>query len=191
MSNMNFYVAYNLKICSEMPLPELISGGRGDHVSIIFRNISPSEYLEEHNFSAAFKVKISNKSTYLFLDEVIICKISKGNEIVINPQTGFDEGYLRIIILGPALTILLHQRKNLIIHGSAVNINGNAVAFLGTNGRGKSTTLFTLYKRGYPLVTDDILSVDCNDNCKPLVDPSYPRLKLRQDIMSFMQEDLD
>lgn len=191
MSNMNFYVAYNLNICSEILLPELIGGGRGDDVAIIFRNIAPSKYLEEHDFSAAFKVKISNKSTYLFLDDVVICKITSGNEIVINPKTGLDEGYLRIIILGPALTIVLHQRKNLIIHGSAVNINGNAVAFLGTNGRGKSTTLFALYKSGYPLVTDDILSVECNDNCAPTVDPSYPRLKLRQDTMNFMQEDLD
>ena len=65
------------------------------------------------------------------------------------------------------------------------------VAFLGTNGRGKSTTLFALYKSGYPLVTDDILCVDCNDNHTPTVDPSYPRLKLRQDTMSFMDENLD
>jgi hypothetical protein len=80
----------------------------------------------------------------------------------------------------------------LIIHGSAVEIKGNAVAFLGTNGRGKSTTLFALYKSGYPLVTDDILSVDCNNNdFSPSVDPSYPRLKLRQDILNFMTEDLD
>lgn len=188
---MYYYKAYNLNIQSEMSFPELSQGSGGKDVSIIFRKIKLDEYSQECEFSAAFKVKFLNNDLYLFSDEINVCKISEGNKIFINPETGFDDSYLRIIILGPALTLLLHQRKNLILHSSAVNINGSVVAFLGTNGMGKSTTLFALNKRGYPLITDDILSVSFNEYSVPLVNPSYPRLKLREDVMNFMYENLD
>ena len=56
--------------------------------------------------------------------------------------------------------ILLHQRGRMVLHASAVNINDGAVAFMGHNGAGKSTTTFSFMASGYPLVADDILSLE-------------------------------
>ena len=85
---------------------------------------------------------------------------------------------------------LMHQRGNLILH-VVININGNAVAFLGDNGCGKSTSLYALHRTGYPFITDDSLSISFNDKNFPMVTPSFSRLKLCQDIRDYMVDDFD
>lgn len=189
---MFFYKAYGLSISSEMHLPELSSNDLGKDVFITFGNVEPPEInIEERYFGGNSTVRFTSKGAYLFLDQIYICRISLGKEIVINPNTKLDESFLRVIILGPALSILLHQRGNLILHASAININGRAVAFLGNNGCGKSTSLIALHKNGYPIVTDDILPVKFNNEGLPIVTPSYSRMKLRSDVMNYMQGDID
>ena len=56
------------------------------------------------------------------------------------------------------MALLLYQRGFLVLHGSSIKINNGAIAFLGYRGNGKSTTAINLYKKNYPIVTDDILS---------------------------------
>jgi hypothetical protein len=75
------------------------------------------------------------------------------------------------------MTSLLYQRGLFVLHASAVNINGNVIAFLGNKGYGKSTTAMTFYKKGYPIIADDYIAVDPK-NSIPLVCPGYPSLRL-------------
>ena len=189
---MFFYKAYGLTICSEIDLPELNNEGLGTDVVITFGNInSTCENFEERDFGGDSKVRISDKYIYYLLDDMDICRINQGKEIVINQDTELDKSFLRVIILGPVLSILLHQRDNLVLHAGAVNINGGAVAFLGNNGSGKSTSIFALYNKGYPFVTDDSLPVTFNESDSPVVIPSYSRLKLRPDIITGLQGNLN
>ena len=103
--------------------------------------------------------------------------VRDGHEIVVDPAPGAEERTLRLFILGPALALLLHQRGRLILHASAVEIDGDAVAFLGGPRWGKSTTAGALHVRGHPLVADDVVAVQPDTNA-PVVFPGFPRLKL-------------
>lgn len=189
---MFFYKAYGLSFRSEMYLPELISGGDGKDVLITFDDFIPNQITNNINLEFGFNVKTNKEEIYLSLNDVNIFKISHGSEIVINPKTNLDYSYLKIIILGSAMSYLLHQRGDLILHSSAVNINGSAVAFLGGNGMGKSTTSFLLYNKGYPLITDDLLSIDMDkENGLPWVNPGSKRIKLLPEIINHTQEDLN
>jgi hypothetical protein len=49
-----------------------------------------------------------------------------------------------------------------LLHASAVELEGRAVAFTGRSGAGKSSLAAHLAASGAPLVTDDVLSVECS-----------------------------
>lgn len=85
------------------------------------------------------------------------------------------------MLLGSALALVLHQRGFVVLHASAVAIDGQAVAFLGNKGWGKSTTTAALHDRGHPLIADDFLAVDLSSGERPDVAPGFPQLKLYAD----------
>jgi hypothetical protein len=74
--------------------------------------------------------------------------------------------------------ILLHQREQIVLHASAVRVNGRAVLFCGASGAGKSTLAAALAQRGYPLVTDDFCTLTVDGEGAPLVHPDGRQLKL-------------
>lgn len=183
---MFFYNAYGLSIHSSISFPELNAGCSGKDISINWGNFKTSNKLDSKlDFDDGYQIQVSDKVVYIFLEDYNICRISNGCEILVNPNTGIDESILKALILCPALSILLHQRGNLVLHAGAVNINDSAVAFLGNNGAGKSTSMLAFNKKGYPIITDDSLCLKF-ENGKPIVSPSYSRLKIRPDVITHM-----
>jgi hypothetical protein len=63
------------------------------------------------------------------------------------------------------------------LHGTVVVVDGQAVAFLGDCGSGKSTLAAAFLARGFPLLTDDLVSLDA-DGAGFRVHPGVPRIKL-------------
>src|SRR5436190_10425745 len=68
----------------------------------------------------------------------------------------------------------------LVLHASAVVIDGAAIAFLGPTRRGKSTLAAAFAKARYPFLTDDGLILD-QDGEDYLVRPRAPVLRLCSD----------
>lgn len=81
------------------------------------------------------------------------------------------------ILFDDILALLLRWRGMTCLHASAVRVDQGAVAFVGTVGKGKSTTAGALAQRGYPLITDDLLPL-VYEGGRFFVQPSYPRLRL-------------
>jgi hypothetical protein len=73
---------------------------------------------------------------------------------------------------------ILMQRKILPLHGSAIAIDGKAYAIVGDSGAGKSTLASALLKRGFQLISDDVIPVTLNEENIPIVTPAYPQQKL-------------
>ena len=71
-----------------------------------------------------------------------------------------NEPFARQCVVGPGLGVVLHRRGRLVLHGSAVEVDGQAVVLLGRKGAGKSTTAAALLARGHRLLTDDLVAVD-------------------------------
>jgi hypothetical protein len=65
-----------------------------------------------------------------------------------------------ILIAGSLVAYLLSSTGRLVLHASAVEVDGAALAFVGFSGQGKTTVATLLCAEGYPLVTDDLLPVD-------------------------------
>ncbi len=85
--------------------------------------------------------------------------------------------------------IILHQRGFLVLHGSAVQMDDGAVAFLGRCGDGKSTITAALNNKGYSIISDDVLPVKLDENNIPLLFPSFPTIKLYNDVIEYLNED--
>lgn len=172
---MHSYVAYDLCIHSALPLPELLAGEGAADVTIRLGEVDRSSS-EATPLRTCFRATAEEAG--LFWEEAGAFLVRGGNEIVIDPAPGVEGHTLRLFLLGPALGLLLHQRGFLILHASAVAIEGQAVAFLGGPGWGKSTTAAALHARGHSLVVDDVLAVETGDLAPPIVFPGFPQLKL-------------
>lgn len=104
--------------------------------------------------------------------------ISHGREIVVDAPGEESSWMLRLLLLGPAMAVLIHQRGLLPLHASAVAINGRVCAFLGESGWGKSTIAAALCQRGHPVVSDDVLGVGFDDTHHPMAYPAFPQLRI-------------
>jgi hypothetical protein len=104
------------------------------------------------------------------------------NQITVQPSPDVDEQTLSSCILGTAFSVLLQQRGFLVLHASAVIIDGKAIAFIGFSGAGKSTTASAFMQSGHPVITDDVLAIQFKAGY-PEVVPSYPIIKLLPDAV--------
>jgi len=78
------------------------------------------------------------------------------------------------------LPLALSRAGKLVFHASAVEIDGEAVAFVGESGRGKSTLAASFATGGYRFLTDDGLVIEE----RPVgyrVLPSHPSIRLWED----------
>lgn len=185
------YQTHSLQIQSEIKLPELTDinnlekkGLKMAKVKIILGEVdfSYKEIISEGIFRVASRYILSKDSILLIWNNITVCEIRNKNEIIVNSNSHIDESFLRSLILGPALGIILHLQGRMVIHANAVNINGKAVAIMGHNGMGKSTTTMALVGRGYTLLADDILSIEFDHQGYPVVHPSRARIKLWPEV---------
>jgi hypothetical protein len=80
-------------------------------------------------------------------------------------------------LLGPVLGLLLRLRGVTCLHASAVAFGEHAVAFVGCEGAGKSTTAAALALRGHSVLSDDVVALAERDGLF-YVHPAYPYLCL-------------
>jgi len=70
------------------------------------------------------------------------------------------------------------------LHASAVLHDGQAYAFTGPSGEGKSTLAAALAERGMPLCSDDVLVLDLSDPHRVMALPGPERMKLWDDALA-------
>lgn len=71
------------------------------------------------------------------------------------------------------------------LHGSAVAIDGGAIAFMGVSRRGKTTLAGAFARAGYPFLTEDVLGLEhARDTF--VVQPSRAVLRLFEDSAAFL-----
>ena len=99
------------------------------------------------------------------------------------PEMSLED--LIVYLLGPVFAFVLRLRGFTVLHASAAVIRGNAVAFVGTGGAGKSTIAGALARGGYPILSDDtaVLEKISEEFC---LRPAYPHLRLWPDSVSIL-----
>lgn len=126
----------------------------------------------------------------LTYDDVGVLTVRDGRQIDVQPLSGVPARLLRMMVLGPAMAAVLHQRGCLLIHASVVEIRGHAVAFLGASGAGKSTIAAAMHAAGHRLVADDVAAVRVGESGAEVY-AGFPQLKLWPDAATALGRDAE
>jgi hypothetical protein len=103
-----------------------------------------------------------------------------GQHVLAWPDPQVQDATLEHLYLNQVLPLALSRQGRLVLHGSAVDIDGQAVAFLGASGRGKSTLAASFAADGVHFLTDDGLLLEPSGG-QLMVMPSHPSIRLWED----------
>lgn len=101
------------------------------------------------------------------------------SDVVVHLHPGADLGLVPVLAAGAVLAVHLKLRSALVLHASAVEVAGRAVAFVGASGMGKSTLAAALCREGGALVTDDVLRAEPGGDGDVWVHPGGTETRLR------------
>ena len=178
------YQAFGLNIESEISLSGMVPGVEPVDVRIARGHVEkpwPLDdeerrmYVREHN-GDVYIVWYSEEDT----EQRIL--VRSGKDIIVDAESASSTSVVKQAIQGLGLGLLLHQRERYVLHASSVEINGEAVVFIGFKAAGKSTTASALIGKGHSLVTDDLLAVQIPENDpRAYAHPGIPSMKLWPD----------
>jgi hypothetical protein len=195
MTGWSYYTVYGLRLRADVDIPGLLPEPgtewdvevrftAGPPVDLIWqpsaRYASRREYdqgespwLETHETADGNYVRLTYTGT-----DIAFVLSQQGTHIwIINPDATHSEARAIPYLLGPVLGFVLRLRGVVSLHASAVVVDGQAVAFMGPVGAGKSTLAALFAAHGCPVITDDVLPLLHRGNAW-WVQPGYPRLRL-------------
>jgi len=179
------YCVYGLSIVSDMPLalPHYADAGLGEVECLL----APASFFRDAVNRATFRsledswyhhAVLPDGSTYVRWDDVGEFVVSAGGRgIFCRREDAASSESFEVYLLGQALSFALVEQKFEPLHATAVVVDGEAVAFLGSNAFGKSSLAAAFVEAGYPLLTDDLLLLRTSEN-GTFVYPGPPRIKL-------------
>ncbi|MCC6545289.1 MAG: hypothetical protein IT392_12465 [Nitrospirae bacterium] len=121
-----------------------------------------------------FLLNVPDVARYLIVD---------GRNAFIEPAANTDEGKVRHFLFKAPLAAMLFQRGVLAFHAAAAATQHGAILFAGDSGSGKSTLLAALLKRGWEMLSDDLVMVDLDEHERPVVFPVCQDILLWPDAM--------
>lgn len=168
------YSAYGLGIHSEIILPEFVPAEVGADVLI---HLSPNDRIPDESREKPYYLRLGYEESIITIEALGTFLVLGGHEITLIPARNVDLHLIQGYITGMIMSILLYQRGFLVLHASAIHVNGNVIAFLGAQGSGKSSLAAAFHLKSYDFVTDDVTAVEIK-NHSAIVFPGFPQIKL-------------
>jgi hypothetical protein len=111
--------------------------------------------------------------------------------IICRPVFEANTEVIAIILTGTVTAFILAAAGRYVLHGSAVDVEGEAIAFVGSSGQGKSTMAAIVCAAGAGLITDDILPLEFDecrtgDDVAVMCRRSAHELRLRPNAVSLL-----
>lgn len=191
MTDVTYYSAYDLTIQSEFELPELVrveSHGRTPDVVIHSGNVEAVPEGEGIGGDSPRRIEAKPDICRLTYDGIGSFLLTDGDRIRVDLESSAisENKIFRRLLENELMALVLLQRGLLVLHASAVSINGTAALFLGDRGAGKSTTAAAFHAQGYPLLEDDTVGIRFDDGT-PVVVPGVPQLRLSPDAVDALE----
>lgn len=173
------YEVYGLTLRSEIDLPDLgpeIDAVDHPDVTVRYGRLAPPPVSVD---PLPYGLWRAGTSCGVEVPEVGRYEARDGREIVIDPVPGADPAAVRLFLLGTMMGAVMMQRDHLVLHGNAVRVGDACAVVVGHSGAGKSTLAAEFDRRGYDVLSDDVVPVDRDGRAIP----GYPRIKLWDDAL--------
>lgn len=179
------YSCYGLTIASEIPLPDLAPADGDGHADVTIRygDLEPGDPV----LMLPNGLWRSGDICGIDVPDVGRYEARGGTEIVVDPLPGVDERNVRLYLMGTAIGATMMLRGALVLHGNSFRIGDACAVVLGHSGSGKSTLAAEFDRRGFDVLSDDVVPVDGDGFALP----GYPRIKLWDDALDRLGHDSD
>ena len=185
------YTAYGLSIEADCPLPPLVARPAptaAPHLLVQHGHVpEPPAWhptkISRAGMDAQFAAPGPNN---LLLNWPPLGRFAalNGTRILLDTNPKADAGLVALFALSETLGLILFQRGYFLLHGSAVDVGGRALVFVGEPGAGKSTTAAAFARQGAPLLSDDMVCIQLDGAGGAAVIPAFPQLKLWQSAVT-------
>lgn len=180
---MFLYSAYSLTLLSEIKLPGFCQEPRGSGF-IYIRKI-----VDDAGLALSLdSVKVSTSRTENGLEFVFPFGskyvVSEGKTITIVSNKDADHRLESLALQGVILAALMSQRGMLVLHASAIELNGNGVVVIGDKGQGKTTLGLKLLSLGGRLLSDDVTALSFEQG-RAMIQPGPPVVKAWPDSLGY------
>lgn len=164
---MNWYRAYGLVIasdrkidgfgpCEEAPADVTIRSGPEARAQLA--SIKPSDMTLHPAPDGGWIFNVPDLCTFWMRD---------GRQIFVSPVPDAKPAHVTLYLLGSAMGMILHQRGLHALHAATVAIGGEAIAFVGEQGAGKSTLAALMAKAGHAVLGDDTIALSTGQQVWP------------------------
>jgi hypothetical protein len=100
-----------------------------------------------------------------------------GREIWADGPEDYAVEDLATYLVGPVMGFVLRLLGILPLHACAIAVEDRAIALVGSQGAGKSTTAAAFAKMGFAILSEDVVAVR-EEGKRHMVQPGYPRVNL-------------
>jgi hypothetical protein len=193
---LHFYSGFGLAIQADRSIPGLIPGARPASIDTHIWLDDPPPALNEHDrwhpwyvsgrgegSAPSLRAWRHDGGSYfrlLYFDGTDFVVESGGRHVWARWSASSTIEDTATYLLGPVLGLVLRLRGITCLHGSAVADRGTAIALVGPQGAGKSTTAAAFARLGYAVLADDIVPVVRQEGSW-WVEPAYPQVRLWPD----------
>lgn len=177
---MHSYHLFGLCLHSDLAFPGFPEGGDEADVVLRFAPLEKEAVLSGERRGDRVAERLYHEPT----GSDVLFEIVDGREITLHPLQPIEDETLAGWVTGIFMSVVLRQRGYVVLHASAIARDGEAVAFLGRAGQGKSTMAEFGRSQGYDVLTDDVLAVRVEDG-QAWAYPSYPYIRLRNNARQF------
>jgi len=185
---MHAYQLYGLSLRSHWPLPWGQERGPGRRVELrpetraFFARLPRRAHPPARGDAWFHHAQLPDESLYLRWSNLFEFHVSAdGRRIVGRPLNGVSREAFQTYLVSQVLSFALLRQGIEPLHSTTVVVDGEAVAFLGDCGYGKSSLGAAFLRAGHRLLTDDLLVVKEEKGCF-LAQPGPPRLKLFPEV---------
>ena len=146
------YKVCDLNVLSEVYIPvfDVLDKSLDSTIKISLKNDLPKKDFKDSD------TIFSDDSIFYRAKPGLIFKILVNSDIIIYKSKEIDKDKIWEILIGVPFGYALRKKGFMVMHGSSVVINGQAICIVGSSGLGKSTLALSLVERGFKFLTEDL-----------------------------------